>query len=213
MTIRECLRLSMKILGIDTTGKEAVIYIKNKSIVDFVKLNKQMKVSENLLSYIDELLTNNNLELKDIDVLACCIGPGSFTGIRIGIATCKAFMMANSALRCVTYNTFEPYLGLVNNGFIYSSCTKSSFYRCEIVDGNIKAIDVVEKTNVKYNDNSYLIGEDESVAYENKLDFDVLNHIKLVEENVKMKKFVTENEVTPNYVCDSQAERNLKNAK
>ncbi len=203
----------MKILGIDTTGKEAVIYIKNKSIVDFVKLNKQMKVSENLLFYIDELLTNNNLELKDIDVLACCVGPGSFTGIRIGIATCKAFMMANSALKCVTYNSFEPYLDLVNNGCIYSSCTKTSFYKCEIVDGAIKTIGVVEKANVKFNDDEYLIGDDENVTYENKLDFDVLKHIKIVEENAKMKKFVTENEITPNYVCDSQAERNLKNAK
>ena len=41
---------------------------------------------------IDKLLSETNTKISDIDLFACDIGPGSFTGIRIGVSTVKAFM-------------------------------------------------------------------------------------------------------------------------
>lgn len=203
----------MKILGIDTTTNEAVVYLKNDDLVDIRKLDKKTKVSENLLFYIDDLLTSNKLSLTDVDVVACCVGPGSFTGIRIGIATCKAFMVANTGLKCVIYNAFDPYLNMVKKGILYSSCTKSSFYKCNVEDSKIIKLDVIEKNKVEFNDGEFLIGEDETAPIKNKVEFDFLKHIEVVENKIKLNDFVSENEITPNYVCDSQAERNLKNAK
>jgi tRNA threonylcarbamoyladenosine biosynthesis protein TsaB len=56
--------------------------------------------SNSLLSDINEMLIENDLTLQDVDLLACASGPGSFTGLRIGIATMKA-LAATLQLPCV----------------------------------------------------------------------------------------------------------------
>ena len=47
---------------------------------------------------VDEILTQTKLTLKDFDFYACCTGPGSFTGVRIGVSTVKAFVMLQMCL-------------------------------------------------------------------------------------------------------------------
>ena len=66
---------------------------------------------------IDELFKDTNLTLDNIDLLACSQGPGSFTGIRIGIATIKAFADAKNipvvgvtSLESLAYNITESGL-------------------------------------------------------------------------------------------------------
>lgn len=54
-------------------------------------LNQNMSSSENLVPMIKEVLDNLNLHVSDIDLYGIAIGPGSFTGLRIGLATVKAF--------------------------------------------------------------------------------------------------------------------------
>ena len=44
---------------------------------------------------IAEILAKNNLKLENIDLISCSIGPGSFTGIRIGVASVKAMAEVN----------------------------------------------------------------------------------------------------------------------
>lgn len=54
-------------------------------------LNQNMGHSENLVPMVKTLLDNLNLKVSDIDLYGVALGPGSFTGLRIGIATVKAF--------------------------------------------------------------------------------------------------------------------------
>lgn len=86
----------MNILAVDTTTKVASVSLKLKSneIIE-KKAENEVTHSEKLLPIIDEILKSNNCDLQDIDMYAILNGPGSFTGIRIGLATIKAFLMVN----------------------------------------------------------------------------------------------------------------------
>ena len=80
----------MNILAIDTTSKKASVALKKDNKVISKCIDNEITHSEKLLPLIDEVLKSTNTNLKDIDLFACTLGPGSFTGVRIGIATVKA---------------------------------------------------------------------------------------------------------------------------
>ncbi len=105
----------MKILAIDTSGQNCSVCIldEQKVICDF-NLNTGITHSETLLPIIDTLCKFSKIDLKDIDVLACALGPGSFTGLRIGIATLKGFSLGTnqkvigvSTLEALAHNVSE----------------------------------------------------------------------------------------------------------
>ena len=82
----------MKILAIDTSSKRCSVCIYEDSHVIINLNNDDEKThSVKLMPMVDQAFKETGLSLDDISLLACCIGPGSFTGVRIGISTVKAF--------------------------------------------------------------------------------------------------------------------------
>ena len=85
----------MKILGIDTSTKFlSVAIIDNKNLVGEFNEGDGLKHSSLLVPTIEKLLKKSATPLKKIDAIALSIGPGSFTGLRIGVATCKGINLA-----------------------------------------------------------------------------------------------------------------------
>lgn len=82
----------MKILSVSTATNHLSVALNNDEEI-IVEKNEQdeRNHSEHLDPMIDEILKSNNLNLKDIDRFAVAIGPGSYTGLRIGITTVKMF--------------------------------------------------------------------------------------------------------------------------
>ena len=81
----------MKILAIDTTSNIcSTALLEDDKLIDENTINNGLTHSENLMPLIAELFERNELSLLDINLIAVCVGPGSFTGIRIGIASIKA---------------------------------------------------------------------------------------------------------------------------
>ena len=81
----------MKILAIDTTSNIcSTALLEDDKLIDENTINNGLTHSENLMPLIAGLLERNKLSLSDINLIAVCVGPGSFTGIRIGIASIKA---------------------------------------------------------------------------------------------------------------------------
>ena len=81
----------MKILAVDTSSKIcSVAVLEDRNVLDEINLNDGRTHSENLMPTIQLLLERNDLTLDDIDLIGVTVGPGSFTGIRIGIASVKA---------------------------------------------------------------------------------------------------------------------------
>ena len=105
----------MKILSIDTSSKVcSVAALEDDDIIIENHLDDEKTHSQKLMPMIDDLLKNCNLSLSNFDLLACCTGPGSFTGVRIGVATVKAFndvtnipISSVSSLEGLAYNTLD----------------------------------------------------------------------------------------------------------
>lgn len=87
----------MKILGLDTsTLMTTCAVMDNENLIGEFSLALDMSHSEALVPMIKSLLDNLNLKVNDMDGFAISIGPGSFTGLRIGLATAKAFSHATN---------------------------------------------------------------------------------------------------------------------
>ena len=91
----------MKVLGIDTATMFASLgLIEDGKVLACVKFDIRggqvlnLSYSEVLLSWIDYIVKSLNLKISDVDGLAISIGPGSFTGLRIGLATVKGLSFA-----------------------------------------------------------------------------------------------------------------------
>ena len=105
----------MKILSISTSSNIcAVAVLDDNKLLKEATINNGYTHSVNLMPMIKELLSQLNITLEDIDLIVCDKGPGSFTGIRIGIATTKAFSdslnikaIGISSLEALAYNVKE----------------------------------------------------------------------------------------------------------
>lgn len=85
----------MLTLAFDTSSKTAsVSLLRDETVVYETIVNKDVNHSEVLLPAIDEAFLATGNKLADVDLFACTLGPGSFTGLRIGVSTLKGFMMA-----------------------------------------------------------------------------------------------------------------------
>ena len=109
----------MKTLAIDTSTMMASCALLDEDrLLGEFSLNQEMTHSENLVPMTKEMLDNLNLKVEDIDLFGVAIGPGSFTGLRIGIATVKSFahvfdrpIVGVSTLEGLAFNL--PYNGYI----------------------------------------------------------------------------------------------------
>ncbi len=111
----------MKILSIDTSSDVCSIAIlEDNNLIKEYSQNTGHTHSETLMPNIQNIFKETSLNLNDIDLIVCDKGPGSFTGIRIGVATAMAFSdslnikaIGISSLEALAYN-------VENNGLICS---------------------------------------------------------------------------------------------
>lgn len=82
--------MNLKILAIDTSGLVGSLALTEGEtvLIEYSLLSKETH-SRRLLQALDYLLARAGISLQEIDCLALTVGPGSFTGIRIGLATIK----------------------------------------------------------------------------------------------------------------------------
>ena len=97
----------MLIFGVDTCSSAATsaIFDGEKLLAQTV-INHKKTHSQKIMPQIDNLFSLSELSISDIDVFAAAVGPGSFTGVRIGVATVKGMAQALSK-PCVAVSTLE----------------------------------------------------------------------------------------------------------
>lgn len=121
----------MKILSIDTASNICgVSILEDTNLICKLDQDTGRTHSENLMPMIQQALKQANVTLKEMDLFVCDKGPGSFTGIRIGIATIKAFHDSLS-IPCIGVNSLESLAYSVKKeGFIASilDCKNDNCY-------------------------------------------------------------------------------------
>lgn len=109
----------MKILALDTSTMMASCAVMDEErVLAEYSLSQEMSHSEKLVPMIKEMLDGLNMKIQDIDLYGVAIGPGSFTGLRIGVATIKTFahmfdkpIIGVSTLEALAFNL--PYNEIV----------------------------------------------------------------------------------------------------
>ena len=157
----------MKLLAIETSGKLCgAAILGNNNLIDKIELNNGLTHSESLMPLIKQLLEKNKIKISEFDAFVCDIGPGSFTGIRIGVATIKAFVdtYANvkytgvSSLEALAYNVKKD--GLIcsvidckNNNCYWALYNLENGKYTEIIPPSTSSFDELSNTLKKYKDN------------------------------------------------------------
>ena len=221
--------LNMKILSISTSSNVASVSIsENNECILELNVNNNKTHSETLIPLINTLFNKLNLNLSDINLIACDVGPGSFTGIRIGIASVKAMaeslnipVIAVSSLEALVYsvqNNKSNYIcSLIDakNNQVYAGIFNSNY---ELLENYMADnINNIVKIAQKY-DNIEFIG-DGALAHKDLLKIKKPTHDYTIHaENIAKcayKKFKNNNIQTadslmPLYLKESQAERMKK---
>lgn len=218
----------MKILAVDTSSAIcSVAILEDDKLIDKNELDDGKTHSENLMPLLDELLKRNSIDVKEIEMIACTVGPGSFTGIRIGVATIKpiaevlnikvASVMSLEALaRNVEGKDTIASLIDARNNQVYAGIFDKNYNKKEeyIADDINEVIKVLEKyENITFVGNGAILHKE--------LLTNSLKNVEFVENNkqtaenvgkIGYKKYLendlcTADTIMPVYLRKSQAER------
>ena len=213
----------MKILCIDTSSNLcSTAVLEDTKLIKKIELDNGLTHSESLMPTINSLLNSLNLSLKDIGLIVTDIGPGSFTGIRIGVATAKAFSdslniptIGISSLEALAYQIKE-------NGLVCSTidCKNDNCYFAlyEFKNGSYIEVEspcakskqeVLNLLNEKYADKNIRFVGNGIPEKSNDFYLDIYNL-----GIAGFKKFVKNNnkgeEILPLYLRKPQAQRQLE---
>lgn len=97
----------MLVLGVDSSSNAATAaVVRDGELLCEYTQNQKKTHSVKMLPMVEAMLADLDLSVADIDVFACGIGPGSFTGVRIGAATVRGFADTLSK-PCVAVTSLE----------------------------------------------------------------------------------------------------------
>lgn len=208
----------MKILGIDTTRRKAKVFLldtKDKENSLYLDMSENIKHSEGLFLYIQKIFMESKLDIQDVDGFACVVGPGSFTGIRVGMSTIKGF---NKVLQksVVSLNMFEILSQEIKSGLVLLNSTNTSCYYAKVEKNKVVDTGVVDKKSIKdFADNLtiYILEEEQDLIVDEYNNYKLISNLNDLYYSLIISKMNDGNygEFVPYYLQLSQAERNIKN--
>ena len=108
----------MKLLAIESSAKTASVAVTEDGVLlGEIFQNKGLTHSKTILPMIDLLLSSIGMKMNEIDGIAVSNGPGSFTGLRIGVAAAKGLALA-AEIPCVGVSTLEAAAYGAQDGYI-----------------------------------------------------------------------------------------------
>ena len=139
----------MNCLAINTTNsKLTVVLLKGDEI-----FHREIEVGKSghsrlLMPTVDEVIKEGGISISDIDTVAAVVGPGSFTGIRIGVSAMTAIAFANSTKR-IAVTSFELIAYNCANVTAVVDAGHGNAYCAECVNGDIVSTSFLNADEVK----------------------------------------------------------------
>jgi len=229
----------LRILGIEcSAGPASVAITQDGKVLGSSFINVKLTHSQTLMPMVEQVLKNCMLTLSDIDYIAVAAGPGSFTGVRIGISAVKG-IAAPLNIPCVAVSTLSAmaYKHTDRNCIVCTAmdarCNQVYNALFEVKDGNIirlcddrallceELAKEIEQINNTENKPIIITGDGAEIFYpfvknSTKLSPEHLRYQNAVgvclaaEQQISNQEFVCANELLPVYLRLPQAERELK---
>ncbi|MGM9874513.1 MAG: tRNA (adenosine(37)-N6)-threonylcarbamoyltransferase complex dimerization subunit type 1 TsaB [Bacilli bacterium] len=169
------------ILFIDTHTELITIALKTKDNL-FIK-TKESEYSHSIytMTMIEELFKENNLNVKDLDEIIVVNGPGSFTGIRIGLSIAKTIAYALN-LKIHTISSLKAYLisSDINEEKMAVIEDNKGYYVCAFDKNNNTIVEetYLEENPYQYKEVDYRLDINKIIEYCNKFESENPHHIK-----------------------------------
>jgi tRNA threonylcarbamoyl adenosine modification protein YeaZ len=218
----------MKILAIDSTANTSTVaLLENDTLISIYTVNTKNTHSEMLLPMVKSLLDSSRITADDIDAFAVANGPGSFTGVRIGVATIKGLAFGKDK-KCVAVSTTEA-LSVNLEGFDGLVCPimnarRGQVYTCiykdgkPLIDESCMMLDDLIPILEKYDESIFFTGD----GYDLTLDKEIKNKKptpeylrysnaygvgKVAYKKILNGEYTTDFDLRVNYLRKPQAER------
>ncbi len=224
----------MKLLAIDCSAKTAsVAVLDGKTLVSECFVNAGLTHSRTLMPMVDNTLSQCGIEFDDIDALAVSSGPGSFTGVRIGISAIKGLAFPKnlpcsgiSTLEAMAYNFTDEECVVCSlmdarRSQVYTALFKVSSGKVErLTEDSAQSAEETARALSAYEGKVYLCGDGAPVCAD--VFKELAPNAVIPDENRRYQraygvglaalesgKFIDSALLEPGYIRPSQAEREL----
>ena len=228
----------MKILSIDSSSVAASAAVAaDGKILSEVFANNGFTHSKTLMNVVKNAIDLSGVSLDEIDLIACVTGPGSFTGVRIGVACAKGLAFTNE-IPCIGISTLEtfPYnISCIEGtvcGIMDARCQQVYTASFEVKDSLVSritpdraiSIDSLIEDFDSYSGRIYLLGDGAGLVKSKTQDSRIIlvnsnnlyqraSSAALAAFNKDKNDYITPDRLVPSYLRLPQAERELNNKK
>lgn len=225
----------MRILAFETSAKAAsVALLQDGALLGEYFQNSGQTHSRTLMQMAEDLLKNCDITVNDVDAVACAAGPGSFTGVRIGLSAAKGFAWGRN-IPLIGVSTLEAMArGAALADGVYCSamdarraqvytalfeCCGGVFHR--LTPDEAISLEELKKRLESIEKDKFLVGDGAALCY-NTFGSDIVK-LSLLPEHLRMQRasgtallaweklqagdVMSADAVVPNYLRLSQAER------
>jgi len=204
-------------LAISTATKKAYIAIEYNGKNYYSDIDANCKQSENILKEIDKLLEKVGISFSEVGNIGVVIGPGSFTGVRIGTALVKGLCAGDSNHKVIPISTFD----FMAEKYLENQPEKDFACGINALSGRIFV--------AEYNKNGKKVSEDSMISQEefsnktcdkvvlgeefsnfNQIELDSISLLRIAKKLENDEFSTSADQLSPVYIRKSQAEENIE---
>ena len=187
--------------------------VKDDSLICQIKQSFKKDMSTFALSEIAKMIKKSGLKPSDVDKIIVCNGPGSFTGIRIGVTIAKTYAWSlNKEITTITsleamalscnFNGFKVPIIDARRGYVYGAIF--DYVNNQVMEGQHIKLDTLKVACENFGDNYKFITNDSILVDSESYEPNILKIVKYSES----KELVNPHGVNPIYLKKTEAEEN-----